>query len=897
MDALKAEEIAIEYAKSTSARIRANAAVFLTQLKSAKSQSQLRQLMEDSDPYVRNAALSTLLKRSEGVAGARMVRLYFSWSVGPSVALAFVSLMLFCLGAATFVTLQMNSSEPPGGWVLQTLGVTIAALVVVVPLAYVVRPTGLYAEPWAALVLEAQYAAYAAAVTAVLAGGLYFVYVDGHLGASIAVAFAATAIAISLRLGAAFTVLAVGRRRPSASLVFCGSLGVAVPVAILAISGLARSMLFAIEDVGRLVVFAAAAVVCGASVLADCEKRAVDLGPNETWPSLGLPAVAKTVMVFVFLGIIGAVLLSVQRTTDNEATIIVNGVARHLDGEIVLESDVGAPLTIELKGANRVTVTATHLAESDIVGVSYDDDSSRKDVDEDPAPNEETITQAQAGDPRTLLEAAATSRVLRVCFELYDSEDPCPESGNAASLVNRSFDSVLTQLALVFVPDATLPMPGTDELDNRFGDLRIRIAVAATNEAFAEARAWFAAAAKPEPAARRDRTSPAVEATSFRVVLVPTDGTPGPGITLRGNGQESVFDIIEWPRPPPAIDEIDFGSDSGEYLRDEDCDDSRFGGGLTGPPRSDASDCRRAFQSGAVSYHGYTADSLSHIADGDEISATLDRIDCDAIRNVVVLLSVAYSWRQPGTLCDAQGMEDSSLGFVEGLLNEPASRADYSNGDLALAFRPGHGVPSGALLEVLRVERDPTRVVARAWITDAQQPALVVLNPSSLIRVPPGSENAAAAAALAALGTRADDRNPSRARASAADLAAADEVLRADRELLSSILAQARSVDSEVPALAGYFVVVNAPDATVARGAIVSRTAETESSSRFDVMYGSLSANSEGNPWTSIDDGDLAWLASDWPSLIRISDTMLLEDPFGADAYDFHCERGSCTNR
>lgn len=57
----------------------------------------------------------------------------------------------------------------------------------------------------------------------------------------------------------------------------------------------------------------------------------------------------------------------------------------------------------------------------------------------------------------------------------------------------------------------------------------------------------------------------------------------------------------------PAISSVDFGSDDGDWANDSECDDPRFRGpGMTGTPlldediRSDASDCRAAYENGTI---------------------------------------------------------------------------------------------------------------------------------------------------------------------------------------------------------------------------------------------------------------------------------------------------------
>ncbi|WP_332713739.1 hypothetical protein [Pelagibacterium mangrovi] len=53
-----------------------------------------------------------------------------------------------------------------------------------------------------------------------------------------------------------------------------------------------------------------------------------------------------------------------------------------------------------------------------------------------------------------------------------------------------------------------------------------------------------------------------------------------------------------------SIDDIDFGDDSGTFANDGECDDPRFGGGLTSHELTDATDCRNAYEAGEVTYSG-----------------------------------------------------------------------------------------------------------------------------------------------------------------------------------------------------------------------------------------------------------------------------------------------------
>ena len=88
------------------------------------------------------------------------------------------------------------------------------------------------------------------------------------------------------------------------------------------------------------------------------------------------------------------------------------------------------------------------------------------------------------------------------------------------------------------------------------------------------------------------------------------------------------------------IASIDFGSDTGEYADDSECDDVRFVGEgmaaslLTDMIGRDASDCRAAFISGSVKLNALFADPTEEnpINYGVNLAAFTDDNECDDIR-------------------------------------------------------------------------------------------------------------------------------------------------------------------------------------------------------------------------------------------------------------------------
>lgn len=102
--------------------------------------------------------------------------------------------------------------------------------------------------------------------------------------------------------------------------------------------------------------------------------------------------------------------------------------------------------------------------------------------------------------------------------------------------------------------------------------------------------------------------------------------------------------------------DVDFGNDDGNYARDGECDDMRFAGpGMTNTPlldadiRSDASDCRTAYNQNRITYlgayrsgsepvsdsstqHGYADSGINHIMWGDNTGSKARNGKCDDMR-------------------------------------------------------------------------------------------------------------------------------------------------------------------------------------------------------------------------------------------------------------------------
>src|SRR5690606_41006948 len=81
--------------------------------------------------------------------------------------------------------------------------------------------------------------------------------------------------------------------------------------------------------------------------------------------------------------------------------------------------------------------------------------------------------------------------------------------------------------------------------------------------------------------------------------------------------------------------EIDFGDDSGSFANDGECDDPRFGGALTSHELADATDCQAAYEAGDVTYSGETGTdtggeiSIDDIDFGDDSGTWANDGECD----------------------------------------------------------------------------------------------------------------------------------------------------------------------------------------------------------------------------------------------------------------------------
>ncbi|SDG19866.1 hypothetical protein [Pelagibacterium luteolum] len=84
--------------------------------------------------------------------------------------------------------------------------------------------------------------------------------------------------------------------------------------------------------------------------------------------------------------------------------------------------------------------------------------------------------------------------------------------------------------------------------------------------------------------------------------------------------------------PMISSDDIDFGDDSGNWANDGECDDPRFGGGLTSHELADATDCREAYEAGEVTYQSPSDDAATPVGDidfGDDSGVWANDGECD----------------------------------------------------------------------------------------------------------------------------------------------------------------------------------------------------------------------------------------------------------------------------
>lgn len=128
-----------------------------------------------------------------------------------------------------------------------------------------------------------------------------------------------------------------------------------------------------------------------------------------------------------------------------------------------------------------------------------------------------------------------------------------------------------------------------------------------------------------------------------------------------------------------AIDDIDFGDDSGNWANDGECDDPRFGGGLDSHLLADATDCREAFEAGDVTYLGDGTGTtvIDGIDFGDDSGTYSNDAECDDPRFTGPGVGVALD---DHLMADAT---DCSTAYTEGTVT---LADESSDGDFRINF-------------------------------------------------------------------------------------------------------------------------------------------------------------------------------------------------------------------
>ncbi|UYQ72449.1 hypothetical protein OF122_01260 [Pelagibacterium flavum] len=128
-----------------------------------------------------------------------------------------------------------------------------------------------------------------------------------------------------------------------------------------------------------------------------------------------------------------------------------------------------------------------------------------------------------------------------------------------------------------------------------------------------------------------------------------------------------------------AIDDIDFGDDSGNWANDGECDDPRFGGSLDSHLLADATDCREAFEAGDVTYLGDGTGTtvIDGIDFGDDSGTYSNDAECDDPRFTGPGVGVALD---DHLMADAT---DCSTAYTEGTVT---LADESSDGDFRINF-------------------------------------------------------------------------------------------------------------------------------------------------------------------------------------------------------------------
>jgi hypothetical protein len=139
--------------------------------------------------------------------------------------------------------------------------------------------------------------------------------------------------------------------------------------------------------------------------------------------------------------------------------------------------------------------------------------------------------------------------------------------------------------------------------------------------------------------------------------------------------------------PVGDTSEIEFGDDSGNWANDGECDDPRFGGGFDSHILADATDCREAFEAGEVEYVGEmepTPPSDPIVFDGIEFGTDsggfANDAECDDPRFTGTGASSGFSSHLLADASDClAAYQEGTVTLVEGGSAEDADRINFGD--------------------------------------------------------------------------------------------------------------------------------------------------------------------------------------------------------------------------
>ena len=700
---------------------------------------------------------------------------------------------------------------------------------------------------------------------------------------SLTVVVSAALIMLGTRLGASLAVVASGQRRAPFVFTCLGALAIgALSLGLVSLLIQATFDSFSVENAGRMLSYSFVALF-GAAIASALIETQVKLSGSALKSSTHWNTRAA---IFSLLGspmLIYTSLLSLSSSTGSPYQVLVNGTPITPNQAVQTRTRLGQRMTVSTPFPLTLSINAK--AAEDIISYysgentnnldrSTDNDRDGTEVDI----NHETI-DLRIEVPELLLASDRTSpRKITVCFDSFRSEEAKCEGISA-----RDYDSLFAILAnrLYQSDDPITPILSGDALSSEQpanleeDEIIVRISASTLapwdEAAVAKSISWFRSLGTVDP-----ETSQNTPNQVFALAETNEDGDallrPGMLYTLKDDEPQFLLDY--------TID-----------IQNQD----------------------RIFSNGST--FGSTG------ADAGSLVVPTDKFDCETIKQSNAFLQYVHLISSPRSLCDYSGdkLDNEELDQLVKRYAGLGEEIRPAPGTLALVFADTHPFPAGSLVEILE-ETKYGRLRVRSWVTGPRARLIWTLNPSDIVPVLkadlPDEDFARDAPkyeefASDMLGEDVKDWFTEVERFSAEEWDAFKKDLPITKDAASLIeesgLWQNEPVESgeEYPSVlnGGLFIVTANTDGQhegfASLGTIVQGLGEegwdSSSSTRFQVIYGHVTGNDDGERRLWIENTSVASLeTNDWRDFQAISDDMSNEDPTLGD-YDTRCEDARCT--